>query len=450
MQTFSFRSRALIGLTLFSMFFGAGNLIFPPFLGNLSGENILPAMTGFTLTAVAAPILGVIAVAISGGLDTLAGRVSKRFAFLYTLLIYLSIGPMLAIPRTASTSFEMAVTPFIADVTGSPALLGFTTGQIAQAAYSVAFFALAFVLALNPEKLTQRLGKITCPALLTLIAVLFIASMLNPIGGIGEAHDPYIAAPLFQGFIEGYQTMDTLAALNFGLVIAMNVKALGAKDTRTVVSETVKAGLIAGFVFIVVYSALAYMGAQAGGAGVGGENGAQTLSAIAAHGFGGLGNIVLGAMFFIACLNTCVGLFSCCSNYFRTIVPKVPYVGWLFIFAAVSTVVSNMGLTMILKVSVPILLAIYPISLVLIVLGLAHSVMPVRRWTYPLTIALTGVVSVVGALHYAGIPLGPVPEWLDMLPLQASSLGWVTPAIAGYLISLVIGGKPAPDPVPAA
>ena len=442
MSNFTFKSRVLVGLTLFSMFFGAGNLIFPPFLGNLAGDNILSAMSGFTLTAVAAPILGVIAVAISGGLDTLAGRVSKSFAFIFTLLIYLSIGPMLAIPRTASTSFEMAVTPFITHVTSNPSLFGFTVGQVAQAAYSVGFFALAFILAFKPEKLTQRLGKITGPGLLTLIAILFIATLVHPVGSIGAAQAPYLDHPLFQGFIEGYQTMDTLAALNFGLVIAMNVRALGATDTKTVVSETIKAGLVAGVFLIVVYVILAYMGAQAGGAHLGGENGAQTLSALAGSSFGQLGNIVLGAMFFIACLNTCVGLFSCCANYFRTIIPAIPYVGWLFIFAAVSTVLANMGLTMILKVSIPILLAIYPIALILIVLGLIHNYVPTTKTTYPLTVLFTAVVSIIGALTYAKIPLGLLPEWMSMLPLHAQSLGWVVPALVGFVLSFILRGCP--------
>ncbi len=438
MSQFTTKSRVLIGLTLFSMFFGAGNLIFPPYLGNLAGDNIVPAMAGFAITAVAAPILGVIAVAISGGLDTLAGRVSKGFAFLFTLLIYLSIGPMLAIPRTASTSFEMAVTPFIKDVVENPLFMNFTMGEITQFIYSVGFFALAFVLALNPEKLTQRLGKITGPGLLTLITVLFISTLVNPVGEIGAAQAPFIQGSFLQGFIDGYQTMDTLAALNFGLIIAMNVRALGATSTGQVVSETIKAGFVAGFLLIAVYVVLAYMGAQAGGAGLGGDNGAQTLSGLANVSFGALGNIVLGAMFFIACLNTCVGLFSCCSNYFRTILPSVSYRGWLVVFAVVSTIVSNMGLTMILKVSIPILLAIYPMALVLIVLGLMHNYVPMNRLTYPLTIAFTAAVSIVGALAYAKLPLGPLPEYVSMLPLAGKDLPWVVPALVGFALSFAL------------
>ena len=318
MKSFTLKERCLIGLTLFSMFFGAGNLIFPPFLGALAGDATLPAMSGFAVTAVLFPILGVAAVARSGGLTALGNRVHPAFAFLFTLLIYLSIGPCLAIPRTAGTSFEMAIAPlFAGEGALSGTIMGFEAHAVAQAAYSVFFFLLAFTIALNPDKLTQRLGKILSPTLLTLIAVLFIAAIVHPLGEYGAVRAPYDAAPFVRGFIEGYQTMDTLAALNFGLIIAMNIRALGVTKDSGVVRETIFAGFVAGFLLITVYAALAHIGAEAGGAGLTGENGAQTLTGVVIQQFGHAGLFILGAIFFIACLNTCVGLLSCCSNYFR-------------------------------------------------------------------------------------------------------------------------------------
>ena len=173
-----FSQRLLVGLTLFSMFFGAGNLIFPPFLGAQAGTDMPAALAGFLLTAVGFPILGVMAVAESGGLSTLASRVNARFAFLFTLLIYLSIGPCLAIPRTASTSFEMVMRPALESAGLLDATLGgFGALGLSQFVYSVLFFALAYVIALDPAKLTQFLGKFLCPTLIGLIAILFLASM---------------------------------------------------------------------------------------------------------------------------------------------------------------------------------------------------------------------------------------------------------------------------------
>ena len=182
----------------------------------------------------------------------LASRVHPQFAFIFTLLIYLSIGPCVAIPRTASTSFEMALAP-IFSVSDAPVFLGFSSLVIAQFVYSVFFFVLAGFMALNPEKLTQRLGKFTSPALIIMIALLFVACVFNPIAGYGLALPPYDINAFVRGFLEGYQTMDTLAALNFGLIIALNIQALGVKNTEGVVKETVKAGLIAGFFLIVAF-----------------------------------------------------------------------------------------------------------------------------------------------------------------------------------------------------
>ena len=265
MQALTLRQRSLVGLTLFAMFFGAGNLIFPPWLGVQAGTESLSAFIGFLITAVGFPILGVMAVAESGGLKNLGARVHPVFAFIFMFLIYLSIGPCLAIPRTASTSFEMVVRPLLAEngLLEAP-LLGWTALGFSQLAYSVLFFLAAFLVALNPEKLTSRLGKFLCPTLITLICVLWLGAFVNPIGEAGAPAAAYAGAALAHGFIDGYQTMDTLAALNFGLIIAMNIRAMGIKSEGAVVKETVFAGCIAAAVFFVVYGALTQIGAEAG------------------------------------------------------------------------------------------------------------------------------------------------------------------------------------------
>ena len=279
MQALTLRQRSLVGLTLFAMFFGAGNLIFPPWLGVQAGTESLSAFIGFLITAVGFPILGVMAVAESGGLKNLGARVHPVFAFIFMFLIYLSIGPCLAIPRTASTSFEMVVRPLLAEngLLEAP-LLGWTALGFSQLAYSVLFFLAAFLVALNPEKLTSRLGKFLCPTLITLICVLWLGAFVNPIGEAGAPAAAYAGAALAHGFIDGYQTMDTLAALNFGLIIAMNIRAMGIKSEGAVVKETVFAGCIAAAVFFVVYGALTQIGAEAGGAFTGtGAPGARFL-----------------------------------------------------------------------------------------------------------------------------------------------------------------------------
>ena len=228
MQKLSGKSLLLVSFTLFSMFFGAGNLIFPPHLGAQAGTSLWPAFVGLAVSAVGLPIAGVTAVARAGGLDRLAGRVHPVFATVFTILVYLSIGPCLAIPRTASTSFQMLVP-----------LIGGGTGLLL--AYSVLFFAAAFLVALRPEKLTNWLGRILCPSLILLIVVLFAGCLAHPLAAYyGAPSAEYAALPTVQGILYGYQTMDTLAGLNFGAVIALNIRARGVTESRAVESGTVQ------------------------------------------------------------------------------------------------------------------------------------------------------------------------------------------------------------------
>ena len=305
------RDQLLVGFTLFSMFFGAGNLIFPPQLGAQAGVDTWFAMAGLAVSAVFLPILGVIAVVRAGSLTELASRVHPAFATVFTVLIYLSIGPCLAIPRTASTSFEMAVPPFLPS--GTPTMWF-------QFGYSLLFFAAAFLVALQPEKLTGRLGKFLCPMLLLLVGAMFVGSLVHPVGTYGPTLPPYDQIPAVQGFLTGYQTMDTIAALNFGIVIVMNIRALGVTDQGSVLRATVRAGGIATVLFLAVYSMLAHIGALSGAAFPGMTNGAVTLTNLVGAIFGHWGTVILAAIFFIACFNTCVGLISSCSAYFHTLV----------------------------------------------------------------------------------------------------------------------------------
>ena len=317
-QKLSKHNLLLVGFTLFSMFFGAGNLIFPPFLGAQAGSLTWRAMEGFLISAVGLPVLGVAAVALSGGLPSLAKKVHPAFAFRFTLLIYLSIGPCLAIPRTASTSFEMTVLPILTGMRFEMGQLvggtGFTLQTAAQFGYSALFFMAAMAVAFRPEKLTDRLGKVLCPALLILIGVIFTGCLVWPMGPYGAPAAVYSAGPVVKGFLEGYQTMDTIAALNFGIIIAINIRAKGVDQEGAVVRETVKAGVIAGILLALVYGALAHIGAPAGAAAADTRNGARILTYVAGSLFGNAGMMILGVIFLIACFNTCVGLLSCFSQ----------------------------------------------------------------------------------------------------------------------------------------
>lgn len=428
MQKLRGKDLLLVGFTLFSMFFGAGNLIFPPFLGAQAGTNAWFAFAGFAASAIGLPVLGVIAVARSGGLPALASRVHPRFAAVFTLLIYLSIGPCLAIPRTASTSFEM-----LAPLVGG--------GAARQLIYSALFFAVAFLVARKPEKLTDRLGKILCPVLIMLIIVLFAACLLRPVAAhYGAPAAAYAALPAAEGFLAGYQTMDTIAALNFGAVIALNIRAKGVEDDKQVTRGTIRAGWIAGAVLLAIYAMLTHAGALSGAAFPGGATGADTLTRLARGLFGLPGQALLAAIFLIACLNTCIGLISCVSEYFHGLFPRVSYAVFAAFFALASMVVSNIGLAGIISLSTPVLNAIYPAAIVLIALSFVPRLAG-YRWVYPLAVGFTCVQSVAAALRQSGLAVPGVTVLLDRLPLAGLGFGWVTPALVGLLLGLFLSRR---------
>lgn len=429
MKNLSRKDLLLIGLMLFSLFFGAGNLIFPPFLGQSAGVKTWQALVTFFITAVGFPIMGVVAVAKSGGLTNLAKRVNSLFAGIFTVLIYLSIGPCLGIPRAGSLPFEMAVAPYLPQsISKTVALLVFT----------FIFFITAYWLSLSPTKLVNRMGKVLTPSLLILILIMFVGAFIKPLGNYIAPTEAYSNNPFVKGFLEGYLTMDTIAALNFGIVIALAIKSKGIKDEKLVVSITIKAGIIAGTLLVIIYSMLAHLGAASGGLFGATENGAQTLTNITTHIFGKSGIVFLAGVFTLACLTTCVGLITSCSQYFSTLTNKISYKNWVRILTFSSMTLANMGLTKILAVSVPVLIAIYPISIMLIVLAMLDKFLNKSTIVYQLTILFTGAVSVVDALGQVGINLGVISNLFSKLPFYAEGLGWIVPAALGMFLGVII------------
>ena len=388
MQKLNRRSLLLVGFTLFSMFFGAGNLIFPPYLGAQAGTVAWLAFVGFAVSAIGLPVIGVIAVARAGGLSELAGRVHPRFAQVFALLVYLSIGPCLAIPRTASTSFQM-----LAPLIGGDAMR--------QLIYSIVFFAAAFFVALHPEKLTSWLGRILCPTLIVLIFVLFFGCLFHPV------------------------------AEHYGVPTAD----YGIEDEQQVRRSTIRAGWIAGAMLLLVYAMLTHVGALSGAAWPGGSTGADTLSNIASGLFGPVGQVLLAAIFVIACFNTCVGLIACVGQYFHELLPRIPYPAIAAFFAAASMIISNIGLAGIIRLSTPVLNAIYPVAIVLIALSFLPK--PEKHCAvYRLCIAFTAVQSIAAAF-----PIPVVSPLLRALPLSALGFGWLIPAAVGLLIGLLVPKK---------
>lgn len=442
-QSLSPRQSIAVGITLFSMFFGAGNLILPPMLALQAGTSTVPAMIGFLVAGIGLPVLGIVAVALVGTARELADRVHPLFSSIFVAAIYLAIGPCLAIPRTSSTAFEMLI-PLLPQ--GAP------IGTI-RLVFSIVFFAVAYALAMHPGALTKLLGRITGPALIILLVMVVGSSLVSPAGVAQAPQAPYNSTAPVQGFLAGYQTMDLLASLTFGIVIAENIKELGVNDSRGLMREISRAGIVAGILMALVYCGLAQVGASFGSVMPHATNGAALLTASATLHFGIAGTVIIAAIYLLACLNVCIGLISCCGTYFAETfgadasdaqahaLGRVPYTGWAAAFTVFSCVVSNVGLDAILTFSVPLLSALYPVSIVFVIMGMAHRACDRLPLIWPWAIGATAIVSVATALRdafFAGI-------WLpfDALPLASLGFDWLLPALCGAVAGAILSSTRA-------
>jgi len=253
-NTITLGENIVVGLMLFALFLGAGNIIFPPLLGQLSGEALVVSVIGFLITGVGLPLLAVIAIAKSGGdLESLASRVHPLFGLSFTIVVYLVIGPLFAIPRTATVSYEIGVIPFLSESIASD--------RWSLVLFSLLFFTITILFALNPTKLVDRIGRILTPLLIIVIGLLAIKSLITPMGKIGVARDAYKDSPFFESFLQGYLTMDVLAALVFGIVVIQALHDKGITDSKVLVRSTIFSGLIAAIGLSLVYIVLSYIGA---------------------------------------------------------------------------------------------------------------------------------------------------------------------------------------------
>ncbi|MBG9847754.1 branched-chain amino acid transport system II carrier protein BrnQ1 [Bacillus toyonensis] len=415
----------LISLMLFSMFFGAGNLIFPPFLGYEAGEHVWIALLGFIISATGLPILGVIAVAKAGSFQTLAGRVHSSFAIIFPCIVYLFIGPGLGIPRAGSLAFEMG-----------PGQLFPESGSVVLLVYTIVFFSFVYWLSLSPSKLMGLFGKVLTPLLLCMIALIFIKTMFTPVGSVKEATGNYGQVPMFQGFLDGYLTMDALAALIFGIVIANALRAKGIEDDQGLAKYMSIAGIGAGLLLSIIYVILGYVGSISGSLGTF-NNGANVLAQVMTTLFGQGGVVLLVLIFTIACLCVSIGLVTSCSQFFTSVFPKVSYTVWAFILSFISMILANLGLTQILKVSVPILGFIYPIALTLIILGLFHKYIGKYVCIYPVTILIVAVFSAIDILN-KNVMTNQWTPILKYIPFYTEGVGWIISALVGVCIGVIV------------
>ena len=439
-QKLSIKEYIYVASMLFGLFFGAGNLIFPIHLGQLAGSHIWSAVAGLLITAVGMPLMSVAALGISrsDGLFALSGKVARPYAYFFTCLLYLTIGPFFAIPRCATTSFTVGLEQVLPEGHARLFLLLFT----------LLFFVAALLFSLFPGKILTWVGKILNPCFLVFLGILVTVALVRPAAAIGEVapQGDYAAQPFFAGFLEGYNTMDVLAGLAFGIVVVQVIRGLGVENEDAVAGTTVRAGVFSCLLMGLIYVAVALVGVQSRGVFETSENGGIAFAQIARHYLGYPGLIILAATVTLACLKTAVGLITSCAETFKTMFPKGPsYRVWAIVFSTVSFLFANFGLSTIIEFSIPVLMFLYPLAITLAVLALFGRFFGHDRAMYVSVTAFTLVAAVYDLLR-------TLPEGLrtachldgflkavgTVLPLSGLGLGWVCPALVGLVIGLTI------------
>lgn len=418
------------GMMLFALFFGAGNLIFPAALGQQAGDVMWPAVFGFLITGVGLPLAGVVAMGLSGARDLqeLSSRVNPLFGLLFTVALYLAIGPLFAIPRTGSVAYELGMTYWLPEGNRKPYEIGFL----------LAFFGIALWLALNPGKLVDRIGKILTPLLLLAMGVLIVVTFISPMGPPQMAQGDYVAQPFVTGFLAGYETMDALAALVFGILVLQAVRQAGISENSRVVKATFTAGMVAALLLAIVYVCIARMGAMSVEKLGLLDNGAQVLSGVAAHYYGAWGAALLGVMVFLACMTTAVGLIAACAAYFHRLLPRVGYRSLALVFAVISFIVASAGLNAILSAAVPVLVFLYPLTIMLVVLAFGQAWFGWGPLVWQIAMGLTFIASLVHALDSFKLLPTQFSERLEStIPGYDSGMGWIVFAVLGLALGLV-------------
>ena len=435
------RQKILVAGTLFGMFFGAGNLIFPVHLGQMAGQNALPAIIGFIITAVGIPILGVAAIGIthSDGLQTLSGKVGKGYGIFFTCLLYLTIGPLFAIPRCATVSFTTGITPLLG--ADSPERLYLLL-------FSAVFFAFVLFFSLRPGKITVWIGKIINPLFLFFFAVLMLAALLAPGAAVSavEPVEAYRSDAFFPALIEGYGTMDAIAGLAFGIVVIDVIRRMGVDNDDTIAEDVLSSGLLTGALMALIYVVSIVVGAQSRGLFELSENGGIALTQIAGHYLGGVGLFILAFTITFACLKTSIGLVTACAETFSKMTNgKISYRSWAILFTVFSFAVSNIGLSAIIEYSIPMLMLIYPPAIALILLAFLGKFFAHDRPVYIATMIGTWAAAIFDCMKTLPAPVqaalhldAPIAFAAAHLPLFDKNLGWLLPAVIGFAAGMAI------------
>lgn len=423
----------LTSLLLFGIFFGAGNLIFPPQLGYQSGANFSPAILGFIITGVGIAILTLVVGTMNknGFVSEIDTKIAPWFTIVYLVALYMSIGPFFAIPRTAAVSFNVGVAP----------LVNYST--LALRIFTALYFIAAFAISINKSKLLDRVGKILTPIFASLILILVVLGSMKFAGNA-----PATATEAFQnhafgaGFLEGYQTLDALAAVAFCIVALNTFRQLGFSSKKEYTTTIIAVGIFTAIGFSVLYFGLGFLGNHfpIPPEVVADPNvniGSYILTESARSVFGNFGSIFLGVMVIVTCFTTTVGLIVSISDFFvNNIYSKISYKVYATVFSLIGFAIANAGLDKIISYSVPVLLLLYPITMMLVILIILNKFIKLSKTGMRLTILITVIVSAMTV--FGGESTKAI---LNSIPLNSAGMPWLLPSLVGVIIAIILPDK---------
>ena len=409
----------VVGFALFSMFFGAGNVIFPPYLGFGAGTQWVNGFLFYFIADIGLALFALFTLLKVGGSENITGRIGSVASNILMSAIILCIGPMVAIPRTAATTFEMSVAPLISGV--SPVI------------FSVAFFIVVLLLSIRQSAVIDVVGKVLTPALLIGLLVLIIKGIISPLGSIVNPHVDS-SFVIVNGIKSGYQTMDVLAALAFGIIILKSAQEKGYSDGRESSKMIRAAAVIAGVLLLIVYFGLTYLGATSASLFSLGISRAELVIGIVERLLGKVGLVIFAVVVALACMTTAVALVSSAASFFEKLTKgRLSYAALVIIICVSSAVISNLGLDRIVAVASPILDIVYPPTLVLIALSWFGD--RLSRGVYRWAVIGALIASVLSTLSLYGVSV-PI---VNTLPLASLGLGWIVPAAVFGIVAYVIG-----------
>ena len=425
-----------IGLLIFGMTFGAGNLIFPPSLGFQAGPLFWPAIIGFIISGVGMPVVSLIMGTFNpGGFRAeMNKKISPLFSLVLLTLIYLAIGPLMAIPRTAATSFSVGILPLAGD------------GTLQLAVYTALYFALAWWLSITPSKLLSRIGKVLTPLFAVMIVVLFVLGLSAfSTTELAAPAGNYAVSAFGSGFIEGYNTVDTIAAFAFCIIALQTLRQMGFSSRMEYYISVWAAGASVAVLMAALYLGLGLLGNHFPIPESVYQNpavnlGAYVLTQASYSVFGPVGVWFLAVMVAITCFTTSVGLIAAVSEFFASEFPRLSYKAYVTIITLFSFAAANLGLNQIIQVTLPLLLFVYPMAITVVLLIIVNKFVSLSRIGMRLAVAAAAVCALIDIFHQFA-HLEVAGQILSYLPLGTSGLGWVVPVGVAIALSFILPEK---------